>query len=195
MVRRLIEHNDVRRRKQESAEGYARLLTSGESSHTFRKIFFLKSETFQNTGHFRAIGIAVSPVEFLLIMGIGFHLRFQRVTGETCHTLFGSAHAAVQQKDILFYHHELFKYRSVTGEILVLGQIAYIFSPREGDNARIRRHLLHDDFKQRGLAGPVNTNQCGFLVLLNMKRDFPKHLIARECLTHFLYVKYHSLLL
>ena len=28
-----------------------------------------------------------------------------------------------------------------------------------------------------------------------LKRDFPKHLITRECLTHFLYVKYHSLLL
>ena len=85
-------------------------------------------------------------------------------------------HLDFQFADLLFHHENRFFYfhqfiinRVIAADILVLGQIAQRFTAGYDDIPLIGSHLAGDNFKKRGLAGAVDSDDSRFFTFLYMK--------------------------
>ena len=85
-------------------------------------------------------------------------------------------HLLLQAADPLFhlddgplYLKKLVVDAPMAGQVLVLGQIAQCFAFGKHGLPRIRLHLSDDDAQERGLAGAVDADDGGLLVVFYMK--------------------------
>ena len=171
VVCRLVQDDKIRLLEKQLAESYPCFLTAGEGGDRLAKVLLRKAETLQNAGQLAFVGVAVCRLEGVRQIGVGVHQLVQLFAGSIFHLKLQCMDLGFHVEDVLFYAQKLLKDGIFPGHRLMLGEVADGLVPGDGDDAVVRRQLPHDDAQERGLAGSVDADDGGLVIVLYMKRN------------------------
>ena len=146
MVGWLVQHDDIRAGEQKFSKRDSCLLTAGQCIYFFCKIFFFKSQTFQDSGDLAFPGIAVLLFKLMAESGVAVHQLCEGISGGMFHGLFDFPHAGLKRKDFLLHSQKFVEDRVAACHLLVLGQVTDGFSFGDDGLTLVSGQFFHDDF-------------------------------------------------
>ena len=178
MVRRLVEHQQVRLLREQPGEVRAH---DPAAAHFLRrpvKILFAKAETREDLLRLGLDLIAIQFVEAIVDIVVNF-LRVQRL--DWMIRLPGFDDAA-ESREFRRNGHRHLHHRLVTGGRAFLRQITDRDVALSHDLAVVRRGFSEDEGKERGLARAVRADQPEAVATIDLQRDVGKQSPSAVCL-------------
>ena len=169
VVGRLVKEHDVWRREQELAEGDPGLLASGQIVYRFGEFFVRKPESAKHSGNLTFPRVAACLLELCLRLVITLHQNIQFISRSMIHLQFHGAQTFFHRDQVLHHFGNFVINRLAAGEHILLGQISDGRTARDRHFTFIGRFFTHDNAQQCRLAGPVDADDCCFLMFLYVK--------------------------